>query len=172
MANYLATYTYTFRDKNGDEATMSVRAFSAEADTITDLVTSSDALNTIIGNAGTLSNAKVVRRGVSVLVDVAQTDPTAPNPPLDAEFPSVTDKAHLSLANAGGSKASVSIPAPIEAVFQAPPSDGVVNPSNAAMAAFIAGVTALARDAAGNPLNLYEGGTRVGSRQRLRRGKN
>jgi hypothetical protein len=172
MANYQTHLHYTFRDANGDEAQMALRSYSADTATVANLKAASDAVNTTIGVAGTISNAKVVRRSCSILFDVAQTDPSAPNPPIDAEFPSVTDKAHMSFANAGGARSSVSIPAPIEALFQAPPSDAVVDPTQAALAPFITAVEAEMKDATLATLNLYEGGTRTGSRQRLRRGKN
>jgi hypothetical protein len=164
-------YTYELEDVNGDMAQMRVKNFVDDTATVASLVANSDAFGTFLSPPGTVTNAKVVRTGVTILRELAQTTPGAPNPPLDAWFPSVADKAVLTFANSNGYRARLAIPAPVEAVFHAPPADLNVDPANAAIAALITGFEALAHDATHTALNLYTGGTYQGSRSRRRRGR-
>src|SRR5690349_21461752 len=167
MASYKAYHSLEVGDANGDIAVMRFPAFVADAALVSDLATSNGNYGTAIGAPGHLTNGKVIRRSVTLIFDEAQL--SAGSPPIDAEFPSVADKARLSFANAKGTHLQVSLPAPIEAVFHAPPADDTVDPANAAMATFIAAVEANAFDVGGNALNLYGGGVRQKSRARRRK---
>lgn len=155
---YQAEYTFLFRDCNGNQATMPIRTFMADADTLAGFDTNSQTVTTAVGNPGHLSNAKVVGRGLSVVLDEASGASTSPNPPLESWFSHVEDKARLAFANAEGSRRNVYLPAPIEAIFFNPPSDMRVNEAQAGAAGLIAAITALITDANLNPLNSFKGG--------------
>lgn len=154
-------------DINGDVAVMRFPTIiTDDTTTIAGQVVHLTALSTALGAPGVITNGKVIRRGLSIIVDEAQL--AGGTPALDAEFPSVADKALLSFGNAQGSRLQVAVPAPIEAIFHAPPADDTVDPASA-VSALIAAVEAQAADVGGNLLNLYESGVRRKSRARRRK---
>lgn len=171
MANYETIATFTLTDANGQEAQMRVRTYTDDTATVADVVTAVNGLGAAIGNPGVLSNAKVTKVSAGIEILRAQTTPGAPNPPIDAWFASVSDKAVLEFGNSNGVTALSSIPAPIEGLFHAPPADLNVNPANAAVAAYIAAYEAYARDASLTFMNLYLGGTYRGRRRPSRAGR-
>jgi hypothetical protein len=167
MAAYEVHYQFQILDANGDTAIMTVPSGN-DADTLTiaQLATRSAAFVTALGAPGVVTNGKVVRTGVSILL--TSPDPRAAPLPIDAEFPSVADKALLAWGTTQGGKAQLGIPAPVEVIFHAPPADDTVDPSNAAMATLIAGYIALGADVGGNVFS-YRSGVRRKSRARRRR---
>lgn len=154
-------------DINGDVAVMRLPTFTND-DTVTvaALVATLSAISGALGAPGVITNGKVIRRGVSLIVDEAQL--AGGTPALDAEFPSVADKARLGFTNAEGSRLQVAIPAPIEAIFHSPPADDTVDPASA-VAALITAIEAQCRDVGFNLYNLYTGGVRQKSRARRRK---
>lgn len=169
MANYRAEFLYELQDASDARSVLRLVAWLPDTTTAADLKAASDGVNTAIGNAGHVTNAKVVRRGVRVIYDRAQTDPSAPNPPLDSWYPNVVQKALLKYSNANGVQAQLALPAPIRAIFHAAPSSGVVNASNAAVASFNGVAESLLQDATLTSLNLAQGGTyRTGHTRRRR----
>lgn len=165
MANYRTRYNQTIADVDGNLANISFTA-GAEPDTVTiaQLITNLNAFGAAFAAA---TNGKPVRGSVEVLGFEAQIVPGA-TPPTDATYPSVTDGARLNFSNSGGSTGHITIPAPTETTFLAPPQRDFVDPAGDA-AALIAFMQANASDAAGHALNLYQGGIKVGRRARRRR---
>jgi hypothetical protein len=127
--------------------------------TVAQLVTSNAALNTAYDP---LTNAKVTKRTITILVDEAQ------GVGVDEAYPDIEQKAVLTFGNNQGSHAAVNVPAPVAAIFQAPPMADLVDPTNSAVAAFIAAFEAEARDNGSHSMNLYLGGS-LQSRRRARR---
>jgi hypothetical protein len=160
MANYTVGYHYTMRDVDGNSIVSSAYdKKEGDTATIANLVSASNAFGALVSP---LTNAKVVQASVSILVLEAQGVGT------DAEFPLVSQQAALNFSNSVGSRGRFTIPAPKESMFRAPPSDDIVDPTNADVAAFIAGYEAAFRDAGGTFLNLFQGGA-LHSRRRSRR---
>lgn len=163
MATYRVGYHFTVRDVDGSAATITVHQGAvSDATTVAVLATNSDTINATIPG---ITNAKVTKRTVSFDRDEAQ------GVGVDAEFPLVSQKATLQFGNAAGSNGRLSIPAPLESIFRAPPSDDIVDPGSAGIVALLAALTGgggLIRDAAGNTLNLFLGGS-LSSRRRTRR---
>lgn len=167
MATYDVNMLIEVGDINGDVALMRFGAgHQSDASTLANWNTNVGALVTALGAPGVITNGKVIRTGLSVLFSRAQL--AGGVAAIDAEFPSVADKARLGFANSGGAKAIVSIPAPIEAIFHAPPSDDSVDPASA-VAAFITACEGQLADLSGVLLNLYTGGVRQKSRARRRK---
>jgi hypothetical protein len=160
-------FTLELGDINGDVAIMRIPSvISDDTASIANQVTIIDALVTALGAPGTITNGKVIRSSFSFVRNEAQL--AGGTPALDAEFPSVADKARLQFTNAQGSRLVVAVPAPIEAIFHAPPADDTVDPASA-VSALIAVVEANAHDIGSNVLNLYQGGVRQKSRARRRK---
>jgi hypothetical protein len=160
MAAFKTTYHFTLRDVDGNSSTSSLSNDALpDVTTLAAAKAVSDAINGVLAP---ITNAKVVRRSLTVIFDEAQ------GVGADAEFPLVSQKAVLHFSNAAGSNASFSIPAPKEADFRAPPSDDIIDPTNGAVAAFIAEYEGDAKDAGANLLNLFQGGA-LSSRRRSRR---
>jgi hypothetical protein len=166
MASYTVHYNFEYIDKNGDVAVMRIPTHLVDTTTIAALVTALDAGATAIGAPGTMSNATPLRRSISIFE--TGEDPSA-TPAVDAIFPSVADKARLQfLAPLSGSKLVVALPAPIEAIFAAPPADDTVA-SASAVAALITWVEGNAKDVGGNAFSVYTSGVRQKSRARRRK---
>jgi hypothetical protein len=160
MAAYLVVFHFTLRDIDGISSTVSVADHGVDdATTMAQLATDSDTIGTPLQAA---SNAKVVQRSVTFLRDAAQGVGT------DAEFPLVSQKAVFHFSNAQGSRASLSVPAPKEAMFKAPPADDIIDPAQALSAALITAVESVATDEGLNSLNLFQGGA-LSSHARSRR---
>jgi|SRR5579872_5458840 len=162
MANYDAFYEIQFTDINGDTALMRVRTALPDTTTFAAAVTG---LGALVTDTAALTNAKVTRQSFSVLVNEAQYL-VGTSPPNNAEYSSVTDGARLNFADGSGDRMSVTIPAPVEAVFG--PNSNVVDSTEADVATFIAQIAATARPAVGGAFNLYKGGIKVGRRARRR----
>jgi hypothetical protein len=159
MANYKAVHSITVTDADGHASTCSFSVGAlGDTTTVAQLATSNAAINTVLAP---LTNGKVTRRSVSILLDEAQGVGT------DAAYPDIEQKAVLTFANAKGSKALFHIPAPVAAIFQAPPVADIVDLTNADVAAFLAAYEGQARDAGANPYNLCLGGS-LSSRRRAR----
>lgn len=165
MANYRARYTQVIADVDGNIAQASfVAGATPDTETIADLVTNLNAFGTALAGA---TNGKAIRGSVEVLGFEAQIVPGS-TPPTDATYPSVTDGARLNFSNSAGSTGHITVPAPVEAVFLPAPQRDYVDPAGAA-SALIAFMKANASNAAGNALNLYQGGIKVGRGARRRR---
>lgn len=160
MASYSIRHLITTTDADGHQSTTAVHVGEiGDTTTVAQLATSNAALGTAFDP---LTNAKVTRRSVAILLDEAQGVGT------DAAYPDIEQKAVLTFGNNQGSHASVHVPAPVAAIFQAPPMADLVDPTNEAVAAFITEFEAQARDNGSHAMNLYLGGS-LQSRRRARR---
>lgn len=160
MADYKVVYTYTFTDVDGHSVTTSVSGGpTGDTNMLSDLATNSSAL---VASISALTNAKLTKRGLSVLLDSAQGVGT------DAEYPVVEQKASMVYGNNKGSKSILHIPAPKLAMFKAAPERDIVDSSAAIVTTFNTAVEALLRDQGDNALNLFLGGS-LSSRRRARR---
>lgn len=157
MATYLFHYEVEIGDVDGNVANTSLRAAVVDTVTVAQLATE---VATFAADVQAASNGKVIRQGVSILFNEAQILPGA-TPPTDAVYPTVTDGARLNFSNGGGVTAHMTVPAPTEATFLPAPQRNYVDPAGDA-SALIAFVKAHATDIAGTPLNLYQGGIKVG----------
>lgn len=165
--NYKGYFTIEVGDINGDVSVMRFPFIAQDdATSIATVTASLTSLSTALGAPGVITNGKVIKRGWSLIIDEAQL--AGGTPALDAEFPSVADKARLAFGNAKGSRLSVSVPAPVEGIFHAPPADDTVDPASA-VSALITAVETNAKDVSGSLLNLYEGGVRQKSKARRRK---
>lgn len=164
MANYLCHFQVQIADVDGDVATVTYRQLQPDSATIANLKTIADGFNTAIAGA---TNGKITRESASVLFLEAQIVPGT-TPPTDATYPSVTDGARLNFSNSGGAAQHLTIPAPTETTFLAPPQRDLVDPAGDA-APLIAFLKAHMTDVGGTLLNLYQGGIKVGRRARRRR---
>lgn len=162
MAHYKARYVIQVTDVNGDTAIVSFPAFPL--DTVT-LAAAATVMATLEADVAALTNGKVTRQGLQVLFSEAQYL-VGSSPPTNAEYSSVTDGAHLAFADGLGERMSVTIPAPLEAVFGA--SSNVVNPTYGAIATLISDVAASCGSPSGGQYNLYKGGIKVGRHSRRR----
>ncbi len=151
MADFKIAYNYTLVDADGNLGKVVIHSVVGDAALVSQSVTDLNALGTPLA---ALTNAKVAGTSYTVQVDAAQGLGT------DAPYAGIEDKARLSFRNAFGSKISVSIPAPKDAIFLPPPADDVVNMANALVIAFHTAVTANVVDAASNPINLLTSGIR------------
>jgi len=163
MARYNGEFALEIVDVNGDTAHATMPINVSDAAVLSDLVTQSA---TFASDLIACSNGKVIRQRVSFLLDEAQYI-IGTTPPSDNKYPSVTDGARIQFSNAGGSRSSLTIPAPLEAVFGA--GSMVVDPTQAQVAALLTFYKGLASDRAGNLFNLYKGGVKVGRGARIRR---
>lgn len=163
MTNYKGTYDFQVTDFNGDVATVRFPVISSGTATIANLVTNAGTLETALAAA---TNGKVTRQGFSVLFNEAQYL-VGTAPPNNAEYSSVTDGARLQFADGGGERMSVTIPAPLEALFGA--NSNVVDSTQTDVAAIIAAVASICNSLSGSFFNLYKGGIKVGKRARRRR---
>jgi len=160
MANYKVTHNLTVTDADGHPSTCSFSVGAVgDTTTVAQLATSNGAINTVLEP---LTNGKVTKRSVSILLDEAQGVGT------DAAYPDIEQKAVLVFGNNHGSKALFHVPAPKAAIFQAPPVADLVDLTNSDVAAFVTAYEAQARDAGANPYNLCLGGS-LSSRRRARR---
>lgn len=161
LAKFRIYQSVTLRDVDGQSATTGYHTELSAADaTATNMEAGSDSFNTVLAAT---TNAKVVQRSAHIRFDEAQGVGT------DGEFPLVSQKALLHFSNAQGSRSSLSIPAPLEAIFRSPPSDDIVDPANAAVAAVIAFIVANASDVGSNLYNLFQGGALASHRRSRRR---
>lgn len=160
MARVKLSYVYVVRDVDGQNANIRLN-FDSNNDTgtLASVKTISDAFNPLLA---AVTNGKIVQRSAVLLIDEAQGVGT------DAEFPLVSQKAVLHFSNAQGSRATLSIPAPKEAIFKAPPSDDIVDPAQADVAALITLFQTDSSDVGNFALNLFQGGA-LSSRHRSRR---
>lgn len=166
MANYEVHYNLEYIDKNGDTAVVRMPLRLADTTTVAVLISGLDAFDSAMGAPGTITNATRLRKSLSIFS--AESDPSV-TPALDAEFPSVADKAKLQFVSGlSGAKYQLAIPAPIEGIFAAPPADDTVN-SGSAVSAAIAFVQAHATDVGGNLFGVYTTGSRTKSRARRRK---
>jgi hypothetical protein len=165
--SYKGYYSLEIGDANGDVAVMRIPTQVVDdTTTVGAYAANLAAIGTALGAPGTITNGKVIRQSFSFTKMEAQL--AGGSPPLDAEFPSVADKASLTFTNSNGSKITVSVPAPIEALFHAPPADDTVDPASA-IAALITSIESSASDVGNHALNLYQGGVRRKSRARRRK---
>lgn len=153
MASFTVHYEYTFTDADGHKGTVRMPSGNV-VDTVT-IATLNTRSTTLGTDLQALSNAKVTGRSVHVLLDKAQGVGT------DAPFADIEDKASLQFANAFGSKGVFAIPAPLDAIFLAPPTDDVVNRSNALVQTLLTDMIAVGiSDVGGHNLNLLISGVR------------
>lgn len=162
MASYKLRYTFQVVDVNGDVANVSFPDFLIDTATVAALHTVSANL---LGVLAASTNGKIIRQGVSILFNEAQYL-VGTAPPTNAEYSSVTDGAKLNFADGLGDRISVTIPAPIEALFGT--DSNVVDSTEAQVLAFIAAVANDCHDPAGGTYNLYKGGAKVGRHIRRR----
>lgn len=164
MARYDFDWVFQVTDVNGDVAT--VRFPSNGPDTLTLAVLATD-LATLATDLSAATNGKITRQGLSVRFSESAMV-VGTSPPTNAEYSSVTDGARMQFATADGQRTSLTIPAPIEALFGA--SSNVVDSTNAHASALIADVATNCVPPSGSgTYNLYKGGIKVGKRARLRR---
>ena len=163
MARYKVTAVVQVVDVNGDTALVEANFSHADTVTIAQLATDVGNLATAVAQA---SNGKITRQSVKLLINEAQFI-VGTAPPTNASYPSVTDGARFQFADGAGERASLTIPAPIEALFGA--GSNVIDSTQTNSAAVIAYATANLTDLAGTALNLYKGGIKVGKRARRRR---
>lgn len=166
MALVPVRYHVQITDVNGDTAVTSFQSRADDGVGNTDLAAIVATLNTFATDVAAVTNGKITEKSFTVLVDKAQYL-VGTSPPADNKYPSVTDGARIQFANAQGERTSLTIPAPIEAVFGA--LSMVVDSTQTNMATLIAFIKANAEDVNGNLLNLYKGGIKVGKRARRRR---
>jgi hypothetical protein len=140
---------------------MSMEEVLNDGTTLSAIQTISTGFLTALGAPGAVTNAKVTSTGVHVLFEKA-----SPVGAVDAEFSSVTDGARIALLNTAGGHGSFTIPAPVVGVFGAAPNEDVVDITGAA-APVIAYFEANAQ-ASGSPLNVFNGGVKVGRHARRR----
>jgi len=164
MAIYKLTYWMDVVDVDGDVARVALNTFEGDTGTVADIATNSATFGT---DLIALSNGKTIRRGATLLFDEAQLI-VGTAPPTDAIYPKVEDGARLQFSNALGSRASITVPAPKEAVFKDEGERNTVDPTAAAVATFITFFKATAQDAGLNALNLYQGGVKVAKHARRR----
>lgn len=164
MPNYKTTFMVQIVDINGDTAETSYTANFNGTEVFSDLVTLQNEFATLLS---AITNGKVIRQRFSVLVDEAQLL-VGTTPPNEAEYSKVETGARLQFANAQGSRASLTVPAPILATFNAAGNANTVDPTQAGVAALIAFIKANSFDDGLNALNLYQGGVRVSHHARRR----
>jgi hypothetical protein len=162
MANYRGRYEFQVVDINGDTAQVSLPIFVPDTTTVASMVTG---MGVLVTDIAALTNGKVTRQGLSLFINEAQYI-VGTAPPNNAEYSSVTDGAKLSFADGGGDRMSVTIPAPVEAVFGA--NSNVVDSTVSAVATFISDVAAHCFASSGGAFNLYKGGVKVGKHSRRR----
>lgn len=162
MANNVVELVAVYQDVNGDRAQMRIPHLLADTTTLAGLSTLVNLYRTAIGAPGTTTNAAEVSWTASVLIQ--QSTSLAP---VDAEFPSVVDKARSVFQSGNGERTAISLPAPIETCFHIPPADSTVNPAGAE-SAFFAVVVANAKSKSGSLYALNIGGIRKGARPRRR----
>lgn len=160
MANFKVQYSFTFTDADGHASTTEISGGpTGDANTLAALAGNSSSL---VASISALTNAKLTRRGIHVTVDEAQGVGT------DAEYPVVEQKTSLVYANNLGSRSVLHIPAPVLAIFKAPPERDIIDSSNGLITAFNTAVEAVLRDQGANALNLFLGGS-LSSRRRSRK---
>jgi hypothetical protein len=162
MASYGIRLEFQVTDINGNVAQTSFPLYLTDTHTLANIAT---VIATLEADLAALTNGKVTKQGFSVFVNEAQYL-VGTAPPNNAEYSSVTDGAKLSFANGNGQRMSVTIPAPIEAVFGA--TSNVVDSTVTAVATFITDVEANCNAIGGAQFNLYKGGVKVGRHSRKR----
>lgn len=162
MASYKLRYTFQVVDFNGDIANVSFPDFLIDTATVAALHTVSANL---LGVLAAATNGKITRQGVSILFNEAQYL-VGVAPPTNAEYSSVTDGAKFNFADGLSDRTSVTVPAPIEALFGA--SSNIIDSLQAQAAALIAAVANDCHDPAGGTYNLYKGGAKTGRHTRRR----
>jgi hypothetical protein len=149
-------------DVNGDTAEVSVPTYVPDTNTLANLASSSATFATDIA---ALTNGKITRRSIGVLLDEAQYI-VGTAPPNDAEYSSVTDGARMQFASGSGAKTAVTIPAPVEAVFGT--NSNVVDSTVTPVAAFITSMETIPVSPSGGAYTLYKGGVKTGRGSRKR----
>lgn len=162
MASYNLRYLIQITDINGDTAEVSLPSHLADTTTLAAIATG---LGTLATDIAACSNGKVTRQSFRVLVNEAQYL-VGTTPPTDAEYSSVTDGARLQFADGAGEKTSLTIPAPVEAIFGA--NSNVVDSTISQVATLITQVAASANSTSGTAFNLYKGGVKTGRGSRRR----
>lgn len=163
MAIFKSSYHYTIVDVNGDTANVTLESSESDMGVVGDIVTNANTFGAALIAA---SNGKIIKQSWSFVILEAHLI-VGTTPPTNAEYSSVTDGARLTFSNSLGERSALTVPAPKESDFGA--SSNVVDSTNTNVAALIAAYIALATDASNNPINLYQGGIKVGRRARRRR---
>ncbi len=161
MASYEIYYEYQITDINGDSAQTRMVSVNADTATLAGLATTAAATGALIAP---LTNGKITSTGIHVVLTRAQISAGTAPPPADLKYPSVTDGARLAFGSTAGPARSVTIPAPVEAVFKT--GTLTVNPAQSDVAAFITQMEAFT--GVGGAANLYEGGVKTGRHARRR----
>ena len=162
MASYPVRFYFQVTDILGDVANVSLPDFLADTTTLADIAT---ALALFEPEIAALTNGKVTRQGIHVLVNEAQYI-VGTAPPNNAEYSSVTDGARIQIADGLGERSSFTIPAPIAGVFGT--NSNVVDSTQAGVAALLASIAITLKSTSGNFYNLYKGGVKVGRGARRR----
>jgi hypothetical protein len=163
MARYKISYKLQLTDINGDVAEVVINAAALDTATLAGLAANMATIESAVAAA---SNAKVTRQSVSALFNEAQFL-IGSTPPTNAEYSSVTDGARFQFADGAGDRGSITIPAPVEAMFGA--NSNVIDPTNGLAAGIITVMETFADTSSGTVLNLYKGGVKVGRGARRRR---
>ena len=162
MTSYNGRYYIQITDINGDVAEVSFPTREPDTTTLAAMQTGLAALAT---DLAAVTNGKVTRTSFRFLTNEAQYL-VGTAPPNNAEYSSVTDGAKLNFADGSGERMSITIPAPLEAIFGA--SSNVVDSTEADIAALIAQVAASCISPNGVTYNLYKGGVKTGKHSRRR----
>jgi hypothetical protein len=162
MAKFAVRLYFQVTDINGDVADVSVPTFVPDTNTIANLQATAA---TLAGDISSLTNGKITKQSFSVLLDEAQYV-VGSAPPNNAEYSSVTDGAKLSFGNAAGERTSLTIPAPIEAMFGA--NSNVVDTTSALVGALITSMETIPVSPSSTAYNLYKGGVKTGRGSRRR----
>jgi hypothetical protein len=163
MARYKLKYTVQVTDINGDVANVDVTSSIGDTVTVAGLAT---IMAGIVSPIAAATNGKVTRQSVTILFNQAQYL-VGTTPPNNAEYSSVTDGARFQFADGAGERTSITIPAPLEAMFGS--NSNVIDSTQTQAAGVITMMEANAGDLAGTLFNLYKGGAKVGRGVRRRR---
>ncbi len=90
----------------------------------------------------------------------------SPSGAVNAEYSTIEDGARLSFLNSQAGRGQMTIPAPVAAIFAAPPNESTVDPTTA-VSALITWYEANVSDQDAL-LNVYNGGVKVGRHARRR----
>jgi hypothetical protein len=162
MASYNLKYKIQVTDFNGDVAEVT---FPDHLIDTTTLATLAAAMANLVAALAAATNGKITRQSISVLLNEAQYL-VGVAPPTNAEYSSVTDGAKLNFADGAGERSSVTVPAPLEALFGA--SSNVVDSTQATAAALITEFETQCHSSSGALFNLYKGGAKTGRHSRRR----
>lgn len=164
MPNYRLNFELQVVDINGDTAAVTFNSVAPDSFTVAEAVTEVNDFATLIA---AVTNGKVIRQRFGILADEAQLL-VGTTPPNEAEYSKVETGARIQFSNSDGARASLTVPAPILAVFSAAGNANTVNPTQAGMANLITFLKLNMLDDGGTPLNLYQGGVRVSRHARRR----